>query len=187
MPISTRTTRQPSGIEPPPMILVDGKEAVGKTHAALSLSRDERIGPGYVIEVGELKADAYAVLGDFEMVDHDGTIEDVVDAINWVMDQPPIDERPPLLIIDSLTAVWDLVKMDAERRARSTFAARKALEGDPHAAITIAPNHWCQDDETECLVRGRGWSGPKDVEIGDVILTLNHDTGCSEWASRCTR
>jgi hypothetical protein len=39
---------------------------------------------------------------------------------------------------------------------------------------------WCVDEETEILTR-RGWLNYRDVEAGDVTLTLNHETGVAEW------
>jgi len=42
-------------------------------------------------------------------------------------------------------------------------------------------NHWCKDESTEILIRGRGWLRHDEVQIGDFALTLNHQTGMSEW------
>ncbi|NMO00812.1 hypothetical protein HH308_06245 [Gordonia sp. TBRC 11910] len=41
-------------------------------------------------------------------------------------------------------------------------------------------NHWCVDERTEILTRD-GWKRQHDLAVGDVALTLNHDTGMSEW------
>lgn len=42
-------------------------------------------------------------------------------------------------------------------------------------------NHWCTDSETEILTRDRGWVGHDALSIGDVVRTLNHETGLAEW------
>lgn len=42
-------------------------------------------------------------------------------------------------------------------------------------------NHWCVDDQTEALTIDRGWVTHDQLNVGDTILTLNHDTGESEW------
>lgn len=42
-------------------------------------------------------------------------------------------------------------------------------------------NHWCGDDSTQAYVRDRGWVSQRELNVGDVILTLNHETGLSEW------
>lgn len=39
---------------------------------------------------------------------------------------------------------------------------------------------YCVDDKTRLLAQ-KGWVNYKDLELGDEILTLNKDTGLSEW------
>ncbi len=41
-------------------------------------------------------------------------------------------------------------------------------------------NHWCQPTDTEVLTE-RGWLGEDAIMVGDVALSLNHETGESEW------
>lgn len=41
-------------------------------------------------------------------------------------------------------------------------------------------NHWCMDSDTEILSE-RGWVRHGDLTESDVVLTLNHETGLSEW------
>ena len=41
-------------------------------------------------------------------------------------------------------------------------------------------NHWCFDTETKVLADD-GWKGKDDLRVGDMVLTLNHDSGLSEW------
>ncbi|MDN5918679.1 MAG: NUDIX domain-containing protein [Pseudonocardia sp.] len=41
-------------------------------------------------------------------------------------------------------------------------------------------NHWCVDEQTEVLT-AQGWMTQERLNIGDTVLTLNHDTGLSEW------
>jgi len=43
-----------------------------------------------------------------------------------------------------------------------------------------ADEDYCADTETEILSQ-RGWLRHNEVVIGDEVLTLNHDTGASEW------
>jgi hypothetical protein len=42
------------------------------------------------------------------------------------------------------------------------------------------PEEFCVDDETEILT-DRGWKRRTTVVAGDLVLTLNHATGMSEW------
>ncbi|MFF0245150.1 peptidoglycan-binding protein [Streptosporangium sandarakinum] len=39
---------------------------------------------------------------------------------------------------------------------------------------------YCVDEKTEILTR-EGWKTYRDLRVGDVALTLNHETGMSEW------
>lgn len=41
-------------------------------------------------------------------------------------------------------------------------------------------NHWCQSEDCEILTTS-GWRTHDQVNVGDLVLTLNHDTGTSEW------
>jgi len=59
---------------------------------------------------------------------------------------------------------------------------REGMDMPPDAGQSVADmNHWCVDTDTEILTR-RGWLTEGQLEVGDVALTLNHDTGLSEWA-----
>lgn len=40
--------------------------------------------------------------------------------------------------------------------------------------------HWCVDEETEILTT-EGWKDYASLKIGDEALTLDHETGLSEW------
>lgn len=42
-------------------------------------------------------------------------------------------------------------------------------------------NHWCHDVSTEIYTRDQGWVTHDRLSVGDVVLTLNHETGESEW------
>ena len=68
-----------------PNLLVEGKEGAGKTHGCLRLSADPKVGTTYVVEVGERRADEYAALGEFEIVEHDGSLRAITDAIGEVL------------------------------------------------------------------------------------------------------
>lgn len=136
------TTRKPTGMAGWPNLLVEGKEGSGKTYASLSLSADPRIGAAFIVEVGERRADEYAALGEFDIVDHDGSLPGVVYAIQDVLDVPPKDGRPNLLVIDSATALWDLCKNEAERIAKHSKSAQRRLAEDPDAEIEVGHQAW---------------------------------------------
>lgn len=41
-------------------------------------------------------------------------------------------------------------------------------------------NHWCVDDQTEILT-SHGWKRHDQLRVGDDVLTLDHESGMSEW------
>lgn len=160
--MTARAARTPAAHPRSPMILVDGPDASGATVTALQLAADDRFGPGYVVEIGKSDADRYGELGDFLMVDHDGGLADITAAIRWVVGQPPIDDRPPVLVIDCGSDQWSLVRADAEARARASKENTALLEADPHAEVVIGATHWNAAKDTYLwpwLAQLRHWPG----------------------------
>lgn len=62
------------------------------------------------------------------------------------------------------------------RLARTLDVPQEVLLG------TADANHWCKDETTEILTRKHGWVTHESLNVGDEVLTLNHETGLSEWA-----
>ena len=135
-------SRKPTGVPGYPLVVVEGDWKVGKTWAALSLASSERIGSAWVIEVGEATADAYAGLGDFEILEHSGTYTDILGQVEAAVAEPMRDGLPNLLVLDSASGLWGLIKAWAESRARRSRAGRKALADDPDAEIRVPMNLW---------------------------------------------
>jgi hypothetical protein len=155
-------TRKPTGQAGFPSLIVEGKEKAGKTHQAITFTADPRIGRAFVVEVGENRADEYAALGRFDIVEHDGRIQTIVPSILDVMALPPVDGKPTLLIVDSGTATWDLVKRAAETKARSSHRAKAILEKDPDAEIEIGHQAWNVVTDRwwwSWVNAARGWPG----------------------------
>lgn len=64
-------------------------------------------------------------------------------------------------------------------------AARRALAADLDIPAEVVLgvqdlNHWCVDADTEILTR-EGWRRHDELQAGDLVLTLDHSTGISEW------
>lgn len=140
--MSKLRTRPPSGAVPWPLLLVEGAEKAGKSFAAYRLSSDERVGRTFVIDLGEGTADEYARLGPYEVVVHDGTYNDILEQVRAACAEPTEPGKPNVLIIDSVTALWSLLKTWAETRARSSRAGRKRLAEDPDAEVDVSMNLW---------------------------------------------
>src|SRR5690625_4964520 len=108
-------TRKPSGIQSSPVILLAGVDGAGKSWAVVEATVDAEVDRAFFIEIGEGVADAYGAVpgADFEIIEHDGSIGQIRDAIRWASEQPAEPEKYNMLILDSLTEVWDLLKDNA--------------------------------------------------------------------------
>ena len=135
-------TRQPTGQIAWPLILVEGEEKVGKSYASYSLSADPRVGRTFVLDLGEGTADEYKALGPYEVIEHNGTYADMLDQLRAACDVPQQEGKPNVIVIDSATAVWELIKDWTEHRARNSNAGRKRLADDPDAEVDVPMNLW---------------------------------------------
>jgi hypothetical protein len=141
-------TRQPTGRVPWPLILVEGPEKAGKSYAAALLSASDRIGHTYWIDLAEGSADEYGAIpgARYLVVDHDGTwgqIYGSIEAVYAAAEQAAAARAKPIvLVVDSMTAEWDMLKDWASNRAKSSSSNRRKLAQDPHAEITVSANYW---------------------------------------------
>lgn len=68
-----------------------------------------------------------------------------------------------------------------EARDRTIKRLATTLNMPSEVLLGVADvNHWCTDNETEVMSR-HGWISQSELSVGDEVLTLNHDTGLSEW------
>ncbi|MFH8466062.1 hypothetical protein [Streptomyces sp. NPDC017991] len=127
-PQRTRKSRKPTGKPNPPIILLTGLEKSGKSYEAARGSGSELIGTTYWIEIGgtEGTADYYGRVpgASYEIVPHDGSYQDILDAIRWVNHQPRVDGKPNMLVIDSMTSLWDMLSDEIAMYARNRAIAK---------------------------------------------------------------
>ncbi|MEV0968476.1 AAA family ATPase [Microtetraspora glauca] len=141
-------TRQPTGRVPWPLILVEGAEKSGKSWAAATLSASEKVGQTYWIDLGEGAADEYGAVpgARYLVVEHDGTWASIMGQIRAVRDEAAraaqAGEPPVVLVIDSMTAEWELLKDWAANRARTSAVNQKRLKEDPNAEVSVPMNLW---------------------------------------------
>ncbi|SCL16475.1 hypothetical protein GA0074692_6830 [Micromonospora pallida] len=122
--MTTLKTRRPTGRVPWPLILIEGGEKSGKSWACAQFSTSPRIGQMYWIDLGEGAADEYGAIpgANYLVVEHNGTwaqIQGAVDAVKAEAARAAAAGEPPVvLVIDSMTAEWDLLKDWASDKAR---------------------------------------------------------------------
>lgn len=137
-------TRPPTGVAPWPLILIEGGEKVGKSWAAAAFTASEKIGRAYWLDLGEGAADEYIAIpgAKYEVIVHDGTWHDIVGQVREVAAEAEASDLPVVLVIDSMTAEWDMLKDWASTRARESKFARKKLAEDPNAEVKPSMNLW---------------------------------------------
>jgi hypothetical protein len=142
-------TRRPTGVVPWPLILVEGPEKSGKTWLSLQLSASDRIGRTVLVELGaEGVADQYKNIpgASYEIAEHNGTFEGLAEVIRDATDEARKElaagNKPMLLVIDTATEEWDLLKAIAESRARRSKFNRDRLQKDPTAEVVVDMSQW---------------------------------------------
>lgn len=141
-------TRKPTGLVPWPLILLEGGEKSGKSWAGAELSASDKVGQTYWLDLGEGAADEYAAIkgARYLVVEHDGTWNNIIASVTAVREEAQraadAGEPPVVLVIDSMTAEWDMLKDWALLCARDSDKNKKKLEADPNAEIDISMNYW---------------------------------------------
>lgn len=132
-------TRKPTGKPSWPIMLLAGVEKSGKTYAAAEASASDLIGNTYWIGVGEDDPDEYGAIDGarFEIVEHGGTYRDILGAIGDVVEQPRVDEKPNLIVLDSGGRMWSLLSDQAQETANERARKKGRAVSDDGAQITM--------------------------------------------------
>lgn len=137
-------TRPPTGRVPWPLILVEGGEKSGKSWACAELSASPRVGRTFWVDLGEGAGDEYGAIpgARYEVVEHDGSWASIYGSVVAIRDEAAraakAGEPPTVLVIDSITAEWDLLKDWAANRARQRLAKKgKRLAADEEPQISM--------------------------------------------------
>ncbi|MDZ7886573.1 MAG: hypothetical protein U5N53_28380 [Mycobacterium sp.] len=112
MPIKTRV---PAGGLPWPLVLLEGPERVARWLAAeFTAGRT-----AYWLDMGLGAADEFAAVpgGGFLVVDHDGTWQDIVEQVEQLHALAAASAEPFVLVVDSMTAEWELLQEWTFRRS----------------------------------------------------------------------
>jgi hypothetical protein len=141
-------TRRPTGAVPWPLILLEGGEKAGKSWACAELSASEKVGQTYWLDLGEAAADEYGAIpgARYLVLDHNGTWGDILGQVADVRAEAKraadAGEPPVVLVIDSMTAEWELLKDWAANRAKGSRSNQQRLQRDPHAEVQVPMNLW---------------------------------------------
>ncbi|WP_280420059.1 AAA family ATPase [Nocardia carnea] len=149
----TLRTRKPTGVASWPLVLLEGAEKAGKSWAAAEFTASSRIGRALWLDLGEGIADEYAAIpgADYEIIVHDGTFHDILGQVQAAREEAvkaaAAGDKPVLLVVDSITLVWGMLKTWVYERARSSKWARRKLAEDPNFEIKPSTNLWNDANE----------------------------------------
>lgn len=149
--VTALRTRKPSGVPPWPLILLEGAEKVGKTWMALEFSGDQRIHQTWALDLGEGSLDEYGAIpgADFDILEHDGTWAEIIGQIEAAVEESKklrADGRVPMLVVDSGSAEWDMLKSWVDVRARRQPSNIRKLRENPDNEIKASRNIWNDAD-----------------------------------------
>lgn len=126
-------TRKPTGAVPWPCLLVEGSEGAGKSWMAAELTASPRVGRSLWLEIGtEGIADEYGSVpgARYEMILHDGTWTDIIGQVEEAHTEArkasEAGEPPMVLVVDNMTAEWEMLSEWADNRARARENKKRA-------------------------------------------------------------
>ncbi|MFG2408734.1 hypothetical protein ACGFR8_31210 [Streptomyces brevispora] len=126
-PQRERRSRKPTGLPNPPLMLLVGPEKSGKSYEAALGTSSDLIGTTYWIEIGgsEGTADYYGRIrgARYEIVEHNGTYQDILDAVRWAIAQPPVNGKQNMIVVDNGSNLWDMLSDE-----QALFARRRAVQ-----------------------------------------------------------
>lgn len=142
----TLNTRKPTGLPPWPILLIAGMQKTGKSYAAAEASASDLIGRTLWLTIGEDEPDELGALDGarFEIVEHDGTYRGILYTLAECVDTLAADDKPGLIVVDSMTRLWNLLSDEAQARAndRARRKAEKYNRPVPEEDVTIGMDLW---------------------------------------------
>lgn len=178
----TIKTRRPTGKPSWPITLIAGAEKAGKSWACAEASASDLIGRTLWVGAGEDDPDEYGNIpgADFEIVEHDGTYRGILAAVTDAAAEPAGD-KPTLLIVDSMTRIWDLLCDEAQQVAnrRARAKAERYNKPVPTEDVQITMDLWnVAKDRWDAIVDAlRAHQGPVLVTARLEEVTLLDDNG----------
>ncbi|WP_433330096.1 hypothetical protein [Spirillospora sp. CA-294931] len=141
-------TRTPTGARSWPVLLVEGPEKCGRTRACAALAASPRVGRTLWLDLGHGTADEYATVpgARYEILVHDGSYAEIFRQISAARDaaaQAIADGEPPtVLIVNSMTSLWDWIRTWAQHRVHASLENRRRLQSDPFAEVSLGDSGW---------------------------------------------
>lgn len=137
-------TRRPAGVAAWPAVLVEGPDQIAAARVAYQIAASERIGRTFVADLGGGLADEFDALGEYEVLDLNGTYPDLLTQLRLAADVEPdaLEDKPNAIVLDSVSDLWGLVNDWGDAKARNSNASRALLADDPDASIARPADMW---------------------------------------------
>lgn len=186
-------TRRPTGIQPYPFTVAAGTPSAGKTYTLIQGSASPLVGESYVLTLGEESPDSFqGVAGsDFQMVEHDGTYDDILTQIREVKALPRIDDRPNYFAFDGGTALYNLIRSQAQTIAnqRAALNAKRTRSAVPVGDVKLTGDLWelIRDQWNAVIAEMRTMDGPSamSVRLEEKTVSINGvETAEKVWRMR---
>lgn len=170
-------TRKPTGKPSWPILLLAGAEKTGKSYSAALATSSPLVGRSYWVTIGEDQPDEYGQLGDFDIVEHDGTYRGILNAVTVAGLEPAPETGVPLLVIDSMTRLWDLITGHAQDVANQRAAKRNRASKDSDAQITMDLWNAAKDQWNHVMDAVRAFPGPVILTARLDVVAVMNDAG----------
>ncbi len=183
------TRRKPSGKPSWPVVLLAGCEGGGKSWAAAEATGSARFGKALWLEIGEQTADEYGAVpgADFEILEHDGSYAEILAQLRAAVAEPKVEGKPNLLVVDSMTELWDLLSDEQQTIANRKRNAKNG--GD--ATITMDQWNAAKKRWGYVISELRRFPGPVVVtarlENVAVVGANGQPTGSHTWKIRAEK
>lgn len=172
-------TRKPTGVPAWPILLLAGVEKSGKSYAAAQASASELVDRTLWITCGEDDPDELGQLpgARFEIVQQDGTHRAICDTLAAIHQLPTPTGKPHLIVIDSVSMLWQVLKDEAQEAANRR---RKRTDADISMDLwNQAANRWRHLMDLLRAHRGPVLLTARLAQVAEV--DGNRPTGRQEW------
>lgn len=185
----TLTRRKPSGKPSWPVVLLAGCEGGGKSWAAAEATGSDRFGKSLWLEIGEQTADEYGAVpgADFDILEHDGSFGEILAQLRAAVTEPLADGKPNLLVVDSMTELWDLLSDEQQTIANR----RRSKNANGEAQVTMDQWNAAKKRWGYIVSELRRFPGPVVVtarlEQVAVVGSNGQPTGAATWKIRAEK
>lgn len=173
-----RPIRKPSGVSPWPITLLAGGPKTETARLAADASTSELIDRTLWLSWHERTPDAFGAIAGarFEIVEHDGTLDDFEEALSTVIAiKRGKAGRPHLIVVDGISQLWESVKDwgTASAAASSSASFWLAVNDRWSGILNVLRKH---DGPVLLVARtdGEALAGHKDLP-GDVDVLVELD------------